>query len=97
MNYYISIKQDEKYKLEKPYINEWFFEVNEKEYNKSNAKEINMQLILNKQRINELKKLLQESDYKAIKYAEGLISDTDYQPIKELRQSYREEINELGG
>ena len=46
-------------------------------------------------RINELRMLLNESDYKAIKYAEGLISEEDYQPIKELRQSYREEINEL--
>lgn len=46
-------------------------------------------------RINELRMLLNESDYKAIKYAEGLISEEEYQPIKELRQSYREEINEL--
>ena len=46
-------------------------------------------------RINELKKLLQDTDYQAIKYAEGLISENDYQPIKALRQSYRDEINML--
>lgn len=46
-------------------------------------------------RIAELKKLLADSDYKAIKYAEGLINEQDYLPIKELRQSYRNEINEL--
>ena len=46
-------------------------------------------------RINELKRLLEESDYKAIKYAEGLISEEDYVPIKQERQSYREEINQL--
>ena len=46
-------------------------------------------------RISELKTLLDESDYKAIKYAEGLISEADYEPIKSERQRYREEINQL--
>lgn len=46
-------------------------------------------------RISELKILLDESDYKAIKYAEGLISESEYEPIKSERQRYREEINRL--
>lgn len=46
-------------------------------------------------RISELKTLLDESDYKAIKYAEGLISEAEYEPIKSERQRYREEINQL--
>ena len=46
-------------------------------------------------RISELKTLLDESDYKAIKYAEGLISEADYEPIKSERQKYRDEINQL--
>ena len=46
-------------------------------------------------RISELKTLLNESDYKAIKYAEGLISEAEYEPIKSERQRYREEINQL--
>lgn len=46
-------------------------------------------------RIAELKKLLAESDYKAIKYAEGQILEEDYAPIKAQRQAWREEINEL--
>ena len=46
-------------------------------------------------RIEELKTLLAQSDYKAIKYAEGLITETDYAPIKAMRQSYRAEINTL--
>lgn len=46
-------------------------------------------------RIEELKALLKESDYKAIKYAEGLISEVEYAPIKAMRQSYRAEINVL--
>lgn len=46
-------------------------------------------------RIEELKALLKESDYKAIKYAEGLFTDVEYAPIKAMRQSYRAEINVL--
>ena len=49
----------------------------------------------NKKRINELKALLQATDYQAIKYAEGFISEADYLPIKQVRQSYRNKINEL--
>lgn len=49
----------------------------------------------NKKRIAELKALLQATDYQAIKYAEGFISEADYLPIKQVRQSYRNEINEL--
>ena len=50
---------------------------------------------LNKIRITELKRKLIETDYKAIKYAEGQISEEDYAPIKAERQSWRDEINEL--
>ena len=46
-------------------------------------------------RISELKTLLDESDYKAIKYAEGLIPESEYEPIKSERQRYRDEINRL--
>ena len=46
-------------------------------------------------KIEKLKNLLAMSDYKAIKYAEGLITDTDYQSIKAEREAYRMEINTL--
>ena len=46
-------------------------------------------------RIDELKNLLASTDYKAIKYAEGIISAKDYEPIKIQRQQWREEINKL--
>ena len=49
----------------------------------------------NEQRIWQLKELLQESDYKAIKFAEGWISEEDYAPIKAERQTIRDEINKL--
>ena len=46
-------------------------------------------------RINELKGLLAATDYQAIKFAEGWITAEDYAETKALRQSYRDEINEL--
>lgn len=46
-------------------------------------------------KIEKLKKKLEETDYQAIKYAEGLISEEDYKPIKEQRQAWRAEINKL--
>ena len=53
-------------------------------------------LELNKQfQIDLLKKKLSDMDYKAIKYAEGLISNEEYAPIKAERQRIRDEINEL--
>ena len=57
--------------------------------------ESELAIAANKKRINELKALLQATDYQAIKYAEGFISEEDYLPIKQTRQEYRNQINEL--
>lgn len=46
-------------------------------------------------KISEIKAKLSQTDYQAIKYAEGFISETDYAPMKALRQAYRDEINRL--
>ena len=48
-------------------------------------------------RIAELKQLLAESDYKAIKYAEGWLTADEYAATKAERQAWRDEINELEG
>lgn len=45
--------------------------------------------------ITQLKKLLSDTDYKAIKYAEGQISENEYASVKAERQGYRDRINEL--
>lgn len=42
-----------------------------------------------------LKQILASSDYKALKYAEGQISEEDYAEIRDQRQSLRDKINEL--
>lgn len=46
-------------------------------------------------KILNLKKQLQETDYKAIKYAEGWLTEEEYAEIKAERQRIREEINRL--
>ena len=46
-------------------------------------------------RIAELKSLLAQTDYQAIKYAEGQLSASEYAEMKKQRQAWRDEINEL--
>ncbi len=46
-------------------------------------------------KISEIKAKLSQTDYQAIKYFEGFISETDYAPIKAQRQAWRDEINAL--
>ena len=47
--------------------------------------------------IVRLKKKLEDSDYKAIKYAEGFISEEEYAPIKAKREALRKQIRMLEG
>lgn len=42
-----------------------------------------------------LKKQLADTDYRAIKYAEGVLTDEDYQATGIQRQAWRRRINEL--
>lgn len=46
-------------------------------------------------RIRELKAQLESTDYQAIKYAEGWLTEEEYAPIKAQRQNWRDEINQL--
>ena len=46
-------------------------------------------------KIDETKAKLSQTDYQAIKYFEGFISEADYAPIKAQRQAWRDEINAL--
>lgn len=45
--------------------------------------------------ISTMKTKLRNTDYQAIKYAEGQISEEDYAEIKAQRQAWRDRINEL--
>lgn len=46
-------------------------------------------------KIINLKAKLRNTDYRAIKYAEGLLSEEEYASIKAQRQAWRDEINKL--
>lgn len=48
-----------------------------------------------KARITQLKNNLAKTDYQAIKYAEGQLTEDEYAPIKNQRQLWRDEINKL--
>ena len=58
--------------------------------------DITIELTVEEQ-IAELKAQLAETDYKAIKYAEGWITEEEYAPIRAERQALRDKINELEG
>lgn len=45
--------------------------------------------------IFELKSKLRDSDYKAIKFAEGELTSEEYAPVKAERRAWRAKINEL--
>ena len=65
-------------------------------YRKETAEELNVvHEIPTEIVIADLKQNLADTDYKAIKYAEGLITEEEYAETKALRQQWREEINRL--
>ena len=45
--------------------------------------------------INALKILLRDTDYKAIKHADGALRDEEYAPIRAQRAEWRARINEI--
>lgn len=47
------------------------------------------------QRIQELKQLLLKTDYKILKYNEGVLSEKEFIEIKTQRQLWRDEINSI--
>ena len=47
--------------------------------------------------VEDLKAELAATDYKALKYMEGWLSEEEYAPIKAERQVLRDRINELKG
>ena len=59
-----------------------------------NNRQPSQKSLINKQ-IRELKSKLAASDYQAIKYAEGWISESEYSSIKSQRQAIRDQINAL--
>ena len=55
--------------------------------------EIKMKKLELKKTIRECKRLLRASDYKAIKYAEGELSEEEFIPTRIERKEWRAKIN----
>lgn len=55
----------------------------------------NEQLMEVQSEIRAYENLLNQTDYKALKHADGVISDADYKEIAARRQEWRDKINEL--
>lgn len=53
------------------------------------------QIITLKKQILGFKRNLRQTDYKAIKFAEGELTEAEYAPIREQRKVWRNEINAL--
>ena len=69
-----------------------YVEMTQEEIDKAEAEAV----VAQKQtEIAELKQQLADTDYKAIKYAEGQIAEEEYSETKEQRQTLRDRINEL--
>lgn len=45
--------------------------------------------------IRGLQQILTGTDYKALKHADGVLTDKEYEPTRQLRIDYRQQINEL--
>lgn len=45
--------------------------------------------------IRGLQQLLTATDYKALKHADGVMSDEEYEETRQLRINYRQQINDL--
>lgn len=45
--------------------------------------------------ITALKSLLTDTDYKALKHADGVMSAEEYEPIRQQREKWRDKINAL--
>lgn len=49
----------------------------------------------NEEMIRDLKRFLKDTDYKAIKYAEGELAEEEFAPTRAKRAGWRAEINRL--
>ena len=96
--YYKHISNGGLMNLKSPLDDPEYLPISEEEYNElTQAHEeepINHEVLT---AIMELKTKLAETDYQAIKYAEGWLSEEEFAPIKEYRQSLRDQINLLQG
>lgn len=92
MRYYY--KKGNSYLSVKSPRGEGYTPITEEEFNSHNQRKA-VEADKNFIEIQKLKTQLAKTDYKALKYAEGWLSEEEYAPIKAERQALRAEINRL--
>ena len=91
MHYYYTDSNGSKYAFKEPQTDSMYIPITKEqfEYQEVDPRQHIWDQIYN------LKGLLASTDYQAIKFAEGQISAEDYEPIKQQRQAWRNQINQL--
>lgn len=101
------VKEEGHYKTIKIYPNggkdvEWIVDKKGIEEKDAYDEEISIQIYipytkkeLEQQKLFDLKDKLIATDYEAIKYAEGWFTDEEYEPIKQYRESLRQQIRAI--
>ena len=91
-----------KHKLSDEELPEGAVKITKKQYDsymekkrKARAEEQISPEVTKRREIIELKQQLYRTDYLAIKFAEGVITEEEYAPTKAKRQEWRTRINEL--
>lgn len=91
---------DSKHQLDETEIGN-YVEITEEEYNTFRSQRNSIgnhdqtEIDIKRNRIAELKELLDSSDYKLCKYLDGDMTEEEYAPIKAQRHAWRVEINQL--
>lgn len=91
MERYYYKKDNGYYSFKEPILDDdSYVEITEEEFNST----INF-VVKDTSEIENLKSELAQTDYLALKYMEGWLSEEEYKPIKAYRQSLRDRINAL--
>lgn len=88
--------KDVQWIIDKPYIEHkeaWIESIPIKVYIEYTQSQIRKQTI--EKDISEIKEELAKTDYKTLKYVDGLYTEEEYEPIKTYRQELRNQINLL--
>ena len=92
MRYYYK-KENAFYSVKAPILEEGYEEITEQEFNEHIIPKSEEDFVQTE--ILKLKLELSSSDYQALKYMEGWLTEEEYAPIKAHRQKLRNKINEL--
>lgn len=88
------------YNLKSPLKEKGYIEITEKEWNEHSSQkhQVSAEELAKQEKRNQisaLKRELANTDYQALKFFEGWLTEQEYAPIKAKRQELRNQINQL--